>query len=444
MKKYNNTQNKKNASLSSLQGKKVTLPVVEGRTMRGSKPRVQQTSSKGIRVRHREYLGQLVAGVQGASLDQLNYLPMKYLNPGIAATFPWLSMLARNYENYTFHELNFEYISSCATTNSGNIYMAVDYDAKDSPPQNKAAFMDNEDSVRLPVWDNHTLRSTKSNLHKAKEKYCRYGDVQIDEDLRVSDLGTFSAAISNTNIGVGAPAGEIYIIYDVELITPQNNQNQALIADSLTTTSLDSAIPNPYDPNAQVYGNLAIPARDASNSLKGYLTFPNAGQYLINIAAKAGSTATVGTSALSYTYTVPAGDGDLIAGSVTPGVVDSSAIVRGSSWLICRILQPGAIVAITTVITGYVTSTIRSTLAVSRHAVPTTYLPVSVLEAEFSKRYTLEEMGKELLELRKAIEEKGCAGRQSPAGLTDGGLVQVCNLTDYGPPMQNDYLYRRH
>lgn len=45
--------------------------------------------------------------------------------------FPWLSGIAPGFETYELLDLSFEFISRCATTVNGMIYMAIDYDAGD-------------------------------------------------------------------------------------------------------------------------------------------------------------------------------------------------------------------------------------------------------------------------------------------------------------------------
>lgn len=76
-------------------------------------------------VKHRE----LFTTIEGGTFSQGSYK----IQPGLNLSFPWLSGLAPAFEMYEIRSLSFEYVSRCPTTTAGLIYMAVDYDAADSP-----------------------------------------------------------------------------------------------------------------------------------------------------------------------------------------------------------------------------------------------------------------------------------------------------------------------
>lgn len=46
--------------------------------------------------------------------------------------FPWLAPLASGYEKYRFRKLSFLFRSTAATTSSGLVYTAIDYDPSDT------------------------------------------------------------------------------------------------------------------------------------------------------------------------------------------------------------------------------------------------------------------------------------------------------------------------
>lgn len=84
-----------------------------------------------IRIQHKEYLGDL--------LGSTNFTLSSYaINPGMQASFPWLSSLASNFEQYHFNGLVFQFVSTSAdalnSTNTalGKLIMATDYNALDA------------------------------------------------------------------------------------------------------------------------------------------------------------------------------------------------------------------------------------------------------------------------------------------------------------------------
>lgn len=54
-----------------------------------------------------------------------------YISPTNKYMFPWLAPLASGYEKYKFKRVSFLYRSTAATTSSGLVYTAIDYDPSD-------------------------------------------------------------------------------------------------------------------------------------------------------------------------------------------------------------------------------------------------------------------------------------------------------------------------
>ena len=73
-------------------------------------------------VSHREYIGDIF----GPDEASRNFKNRTYaLNPGIESTFPWLSQIAQNYEEYEFGQLVFEYKSTVNPSVSGDGQMGT-------------------------------------------------------------------------------------------------------------------------------------------------------------------------------------------------------------------------------------------------------------------------------------------------------------------------------
>jgi len=182
-----------------------------------------------IRVIHREFMGDVV----GTADYSVVTIPIQ---PGIPNSFPWLSSIAVNYETYHFKKLRFHYLPQCPSTAPGAIYMACDFDATETPPANKRDLMSYWGAIRAGVWSEASMSVDSKDLSKYQQYYVR--NSLSTQDLKLSDVGNFFIATQ------GAvdfePLGEIYVEYEIELITPQvnSNQNSNLNSQCVTCTSV--------------------------------------------------------------------------------------------------------------------------------------------------------------------------------------------------------------
>lgn len=171
------------------------------------------SSNASITISHREFIGD----VNGSVAFAVNNFA---LNPGVSATFPWLSGIAPRYESYVFRKLRFEYQNTCSTLTGGSVLLTADYDAKDAAPADKVTLMSYAGSTRNAPWQPGMHSSTSTNLTKfAKERYVRAGDPPADTDIRAYDVGNFF--IATTGMADTAAVGELYVSYIIELRTPQ-------------------------------------------------------------------------------------------------------------------------------------------------------------------------------------------------------------------------------
>lgn len=196
-----------------------------GAVLAGEVPKFSSTAAGTIRVSHKEYIGEVsTAGTAFANQRVLA------LNPGISETFPWLSTIAANFEEYEFKGLTFCFVSESAdalnSTNTalGSVMMATQYNANLPALQSKEAMLQYEFS--------NTGRPSASMIHAVEcarprtvlpEMYIRTGVVSQDltkpQDYRFYDWGTFQIATQ----GQQAPCviGELWVTYDVILRKPR-------------------------------------------------------------------------------------------------------------------------------------------------------------------------------------------------------------------------------
>lgn len=92
---------------------------------------------RAICIKYKEYLTDIFTGdeVSGTGTSKF-HLNSFLLNPGISSTFPWLSPIAQQYEQWSPQGIVFEFRSTASSysvnTQLGRIVMATDYDVYDA------------------------------------------------------------------------------------------------------------------------------------------------------------------------------------------------------------------------------------------------------------------------------------------------------------------------
>lgn len=179
--------------------------------------RVTPTGEMSVRVAHREYLQdiQMSVAFSDNSYD---------LNPGLIGTFPWLHSFARNFSQYTFHKLVFEFVSSsgehsnAATPALGVVVMASSLDAHDANFVTKQQMENRAGAV--------SARPTKSFRHYVNCKnhgklYVREQSPADNQDHRLYDVGNFTVATQGGAVANAYTCGELYVSYVVEFYRPE-------------------------------------------------------------------------------------------------------------------------------------------------------------------------------------------------------------------------------
>jgi hypothetical protein len=166
---------------------------------------------QSIRFRNREYMNDLYQS--SPSVPQTTRLD---INPGLTS-FPWLSTIANSFEKYRWHSLSFMYEPACSTSVGGTVLLAPDYDAADRDDNlTKGELMAFGDSVRTAPWQRAQFTCTRKNM-VPQPRYTR--DKLIPgTDIKTYDVLSLYLHHSASSAGT---LGELWVEYDVELITPQ-------------------------------------------------------------------------------------------------------------------------------------------------------------------------------------------------------------------------------
>lgn len=172
-----------------------------------------------IRVSHREFLG----NVMGSTGFLLRQFP---LNPGQSITFPWLSQLAANYEQYKMHGMIFSFVSTSATavssTNTalGQVIWATDYDVLATPFSTEVEMLSTLFSnYGTPCYNLVHAIECDAKSRPINTLYVRTGPVPDAADARMYDMGVTSFA--TFGMQAASNVGGVWVSYDVTLIKPK-------------------------------------------------------------------------------------------------------------------------------------------------------------------------------------------------------------------------------
>lgn len=164
---------------------------------------------------HREYIGDITSTT--------NFFNREYtLNPTDHQTFPWLSQIAVNYQQYRFHGMIFEFRPMITDfTSSGQpgvLVFATNYNAAEVAFQSKQEMENSEYAVSvkptLPLI--HAIECDPGETTITR----LYTDRDANRDPRLTDLGKTQLATVG-NFASGVVLGELWVSYCVEFFKPK-------------------------------------------------------------------------------------------------------------------------------------------------------------------------------------------------------------------------------
>lgn len=172
------------------------------------------------RIAHREYLGDITSSID-FNANTYN------LNPGDPQTFPWLEKIAKNFEEYKFHGLVFEFKSTSATalnsvnTALGTVVMATQYDSVEPTFSNKRTMENHEFASSTMPYQSvlHAVETKPSRTSISTNLYVLAGAQPPDTDIRLYNLGKFT--IATVGMQAASNIGELWVSYDIEFFKPQ-------------------------------------------------------------------------------------------------------------------------------------------------------------------------------------------------------------------------------
>jgi hypothetical protein len=329
-------------------GKRVTAPVSKRRdgTMMVSNAitRPVRMTYKGLadyRVRHSEY----IADVNGSvAFSVTGYR----VNAGDGTLFPWLSRIAPNFEQYKFNSLSFHLRTQSASTTTGSLMSALDYDPTDPLPANKADLLQYEGAIRSAPWSELKMIVDPSKMHS--KLLVAPITSSNTADVRLQDAGTLIVATqgqADTSL-----ISELWVEYDVTFSTPQAGPkcfSTVLTADtsgSVTACSSGSVTIvgsySAYSTGGNYYGLSFVALSDTYYNIIFHCPTSSAASNLPNLSQNGSSVSVTSRwkeasiSGLSY-FALPVARND----SITVGLNSAdAALVNGDMIVSIQIVDP--------------------------------------------------------------------------------------------------------
>lgn len=226
----------------------------------------------GTVIRFQEYLGDVITSATPNTFNLQNYL----LNPANSRTFPFLSGVAQQYEQYQMEGLLFEFRSTSAdalnSTNTalGSVILSTEYNSTNPNFSSKAQMLNHEFSNSIKPSESvmHMVECAPSQT-TVTNLYTLEGDVPTGADPRLYYLGNFQIATVGFQ-GSSVNIGELHVTYQVRLMKPQLSSalgesiNFAVISNTAYTNA------SPFGTGTQTVASDNIGVSVSGNSI----TFP--------------------------------------------------------------------------------------------------------------------------------------------------------------------------
>lgn len=272
-------------------------------TMKGSSsvPMMHRTD-QSVTIRHREFIQTVEGGTPFSIRAALA------LNPGLSATFPWLSQIAANFQEYQFKGLVFHYVPTSgmatgADTRLGAVMAQTVYRATDQSPSTKYELL-NE------YWSNESMPSEamahpiecKPSETVMSHRYVRTGTVS--DDLMFYDYGrTIVATQGQIQTGI---IGDLWVTYEVELRKPKLTTTLGSNVKSVLFNNTGMTTLRPLNNSATEFtsfvGTISVDS-PADNQLRVRVPVGNPGSYLWNISMSGTGLGATGSPSVAYTNT---------------------------------------------------------------------------------------------------------------------------------------------
>jgi len=194
-------------------GKQASVAAAYATRSQGRAPTIQ-ASRDTCNIKHREFIG----NITGSALFQIA-LTLS-VNPGLSATFPWLSIMAQAWEQYKFRKLKFVFLTRTGSNTPGSVIMSPDYDASDAAPATEQIMSTYDGTVEDAPWKDNALVLKTGLLSGAAgpRKFVRTGALSPNQDVKLYDVANMFVGVVD---GTSVAWGKLWVEYDIDFWVPQ-------------------------------------------------------------------------------------------------------------------------------------------------------------------------------------------------------------------------------
>jgi len=188
-------------------------------TSAGNIPKVVNVADAGVRISHTEYLGTVTSS---ASFKNTVY----YINPGLVATFPWLSKIAVNFQQWKIHGclvvFKSQMTDAVATfTALGSVAIAANMNPAERACANQVEMEQLKFcAVSKPSEDIVAPIECARGSTSVNSYFVRTSAVPSNASQMDYDHGTIQVA-SGSSPSDGVVLGRLYLSYDISLLNPR-------------------------------------------------------------------------------------------------------------------------------------------------------------------------------------------------------------------------------
>lgn len=256
--------------------------------------RTRTDDSGDVVMAYEEYVGKVYSPSVSGEFDVQSYA----INPGMPSSFPYMSQIAMNFQQYEFSGLIATFKPNTGLIQSGSmgfITMVFDYNAADENPTSPGMVKNMAGQVTgTPI---QTIlcgcECDRQKLLVPGGRYIRSGAVPSGQDVKTYDLAKLLVCLYGIN-GTAFPPntvlGELHLSYRVRLIKPKMFETLgfAIPTDNfVSNTGVSPTLPFGTAPQCSSHNYLG---GSLSNSGTSVYTFPdNFSGYVMVIAYASGS-----------------------------------------------------------------------------------------------------------------------------------------------------------
>jgi len=262
-------------------------------------PPTFSTRDEGLRVSHREF----IADISGTTTFTNTVFP---IDPMQGQTFPWMSQVASNFEEYEFNGLVFEYKATSGTavssTNTalGTVILGTQYDVELDAFPDKLNMENYEFSTSaVPYCNQMHPVECKPSLGVFGHRYCAPGDgIPSGADPRLYQIGNFQIATTGMQSGV-TTIGELWVTYDISFYKPRlpdTTMYSTGVVHLISRPAATSASANIGGTTGFQYTTDSMMHAHTHGYSNNGIWFRNAGAYLVVVTARGGASGGIAAS----------------------------------------------------------------------------------------------------------------------------------------------------